>query len=111
MAQMAKVVDRDAAAVDARLAGGQRDEWLGAACEGIGEPQRHSCLEAAAEATACLAKSFQVVVNAVEEQKPGDVMALDRRVDDFFASSNQSIAFRACTGRLMRRCAAHTRSW
>ena len=42
MAQIAKVVDRDAAAVDARLARGQRGEWLGAACEGIGEPQRHS---------------------------------------------------------------------
>ncbi len=98
MTQMAKVVDRDAAAVDARLAGGQRDEWLGAACEGIGEPQRHSCLEAAAEATACLAKSFQVIVNAVEEQKPGDVMALDRRVDDFFASSTNPLRFEPAPG-------------
>jgi hypothetical protein len=32
-------------------------------------------------------------MNAVEEQKPGDVMALDRRVDNDFASSTNPLRF------------------
>ena len=39
MSEMAQVVDRDPTAVDACFAWGQRCEGLGAASEGVGEPQ------------------------------------------------------------------------
>ena len=41
MAQVAEVIDGDPAAVNARLAWGQRGEWFSAAGEGVGEPQGH----------------------------------------------------------------------
>ena len=47
---MAEVVDRHATAVNADLARRQRSERLSAAGEGVGKPQGHSYLEAAAEA-------------------------------------------------------------
>ena len=49
---MTEVVHRHAAAIDAGFAWCQRGERLGAAGEGVGEPQGHSRSEAAAEATA-----------------------------------------------------------
>ena len=41
MAQMAKVIDRDAAAINARLSWLERNERVGAAGKGVSEPQGH----------------------------------------------------------------------
>ena len=41
MAEMAEVVDRDAAAVDADVSVLDWSEWFRAAGEGVCEPQRH----------------------------------------------------------------------
>ena len=49
---MAKVIDRDAAAVNARFSWGQRCEGLGAAGESIREPQVQRFLGAFGEITA-----------------------------------------------------------
>ncbi len=93
MAQVAEVVDRHAAAVDARFARCQRYERLGAAGEGVGEPQGHSRSEAAAEATACSAMTFQDAPHTFEECKKGDVMPSYRRSDVFFASAANPLRF------------------